>query len=99
LNKNLREYYICISPGTSYQINKNLLSLSDDEGESYQYNFNFNNEDYKILKLILSGKEKISTILDLHHNNEKNLLEDFFSFLLENSFVDKSLYPIKDLNC
>ena len=97
-NKSVREYYISLSPGTSYKLSKNLLSLSDEEGENYQYNFNFKEEGYEILKLVLNGKEKISTILNLYNNYEKSLLEDFFLFLLENSFVDKSLYPIKDLN-
>jgi len=97
-NKNVREYYISPSPGTSYKISKNLLSLSDEEGENYQYNFNFKEDGYKILELVLNGKKKISTILNLYTNHEKSLLEDFFLFLLENSFVDKSLYPINDLN-
>jgi len=97
-NKNFRECYINPSPGTSYKISKNLLSLSDEEGENYQYNFNFKEDSYKILELVLNGKKKVSTILNLYNNHEKSLLEDFFLFLLENSFADKSLYPIKDLN-
>jgi hypothetical protein len=97
LNKDIKECYISISPGTSYKIHENLLKISDEEGENYQYNFSLKEKDYKILELVLKGKEKISTILNLYNNHEKNLLEEFFLFLLENSFVDKSLYPVKDL--
>ena len=97
LNKDIKECYISISPGTSYKIHENLLNISDVEGENYQYNFSLKEEDYKILELVLKGKEKISRILSLYNNHEKNLLEEFFLFLLENSFIDKSLYPVKDL--
>ena len=98
LNKDIKECYISISPGTSYKIHENLLNISDVEGENYQYNFSLKKEDYKILELVLKGKEKISTILNLYNNHEKNLLEEFFQFFLENSFIDKSLYPVKDLS-
>jgi hypothetical protein len=97
LNKDIKECYISIAPGTSYKINENLLNISDEEGENYQFNFSLKEEDYKILELVLKGKEKISRILSLYNNHEKNLLEEFFLFLLENSFIDKSLYPVKDL--
>ena len=98
LNKDIKECYITISPGTFYKIDKNLLNISNVEGENYQFNFSLKEKDYKILELVLKGKEKISTILNLYNSHEKNLLEEFFLFLLENSFVDKSLYPVKDLN-
>ena len=98
LNKDIKECYITISPGTSYKIDENLLNISDVEGENYQFNFSLKEKDYKILELVLKGKEKISTILNLYNSHEKNLLGEFFLFLLENSFVDKSLYPVKDLN-
>lgn len=93
-----KECYITISPGTSYKIDENLLNISDVEGENYQFNFSLKEKDYKILELVLKGKEKISTILNLYNSHEKNLLGEFFLFLLENSFVDKSLYPVKDLS-
>jgi len=98
LNKDIKECYITISPGTFYKIDENLLSISDVEGENYQFNFSLKEKDYKILELVLKGKEKISTILNLYNSHEKSLLEEFFLFLLENSFVDKSLYPVKDSN-
>lgn len=98
LNKDIKECYIAISPGTFYKIDENLLNISDVEGENYQFNFSLKEKDYKILELVLKGKEKISTILNLYNSHEKHLLEEFFLFLLENSFVDKSLYPVKDLN-
>ena len=98
LNKDIKECYITISPGTFYKIDKNLLNISNVEGENYQFNFSLKEKDYKILELVLKGKEKISTILNLYNSHEKNLFEEFFLFLLENSFVDKSLYPVKDLN-
>ena len=98
LNKDIKECYITISPGTSYKIDENLLNISDLEGENYQFNFSLKEKDYKILELVLKGKETVSTILNLYNSHEKNLLGEFFLFLLENSFVDKSLYPVKDSN-
>ena len=94
-NQNIDDYYLCISPETSYEIKEDTFNIADTNGESYNYNFRFTVESSKVLELVLNGKEKVTNLLRLYNDQEKNLLRDFLIFLLENGLVDKSLHLVR----
>jgi SAM-dependent methyltransferase len=94
-NLNIEDIYICSSSETIYRVDEKSFSITTSNGENYNYNYNFSYESSRILGLILQGKEKISKLLNTQSNQEKILLKEFFLFLVENTLVDISLYPIK----
>ncbi len=94
-NFNIENIYICSCSETIYRVDEKSFSITTSNGENYNYNYNFSYESSKILGLILQGKEKISKLLNLYDGQEKILLKEFFLFLIENTLVDISLYPIK----
>lgn len=96
-NQSIDNYYICISPETSYKIKEDTFNIADTNGESYNYNFKFTVESSKVFELVLNGKEKVANLLKLYNDQEKNLLRDFLMFLLENGLVDKSSHLIRPL--
>ena len=96
-NQSIDNYYICISPETSYKIKEDTFNIADTNGESYNYNFKFTVESSKVFELVLNGKEKVANLLKLYNDQEKNLLRDFLIFLLENGLVDKSSHLIRPL--
>jgi hypothetical protein len=89
----LNEIYICRVTGAEYLIDNNKLSIRLAEtGE--KISFNILVPDKNLLVKILDGKEKLRFFFKLYLHDQLDNLKEIFMFLIENSYLEVSLYPI-----
>jgi len=89
----LNEIYICRVTGAEYLIENNKLSIRLAEtGE--KISFNILVADINLLVKILDGKKKLRSFFKLYSHDQLDNLKEIFMFLVENSYLEVSLYPV-----
>ena len=90
---NLNDIYVCRVTGAEYIIDNNKIAIRLPEtGEKVEFNIIV--KDKNLLINILNGKVRLKFFLELFKEDQLDRLKEVFSILIENSYLEVSLYPI-----
>lgn len=89
----LNEIYVCRVTGAEYFIDNNKLSIRLAE-TTEKISFNMLVLDKNLLINVLNGKEKLKSFFKLYSLEQLKNLKEIFMLLLENSYLEVSLFPV-----
>lgn len=89
----LDDYFICYRDGTKFKIEQNLITIQTEIGDKYLFNIPVN--DLFLWNLAFSGKIKLQQLLSPYSKLDQQKLREFFLILIENGFVDVTLYKVE----